>query len=65
MKRFNKSFLVLFDWLNQLLLILDGAVTCGVDTIGLGEERQLGCFEEIKMAVNPIIKLPQTKAMVF
>jgi hypothetical protein len=36
-----------------------------VDTIGLGEERQLGCFEEIKMAVNPIIKLPQTKAMVF
>lgn len=36
-----------------------------MDTIGLGEERQLGSFEEIKMAVNPIIKLPQTKAMVF
>lgn len=25
----------------------------------------MGRFEEIKMAVNPIIKLPQTKAMVF
>lgn len=25
----------------------------------------MGSFEEIKMAVNPIIKLPQTKAMVF
>lgn len=37
-----------------------------MDTIGLElEERQLGSFEEIKMAVNPIIKLPQTKAMVF
>lgn len=36
---------------------------CGVDIIGLAEKRQLESFEEIKMAVNPIIKLPPTEAI--